>query len=197
VQASKTVDVPANGRATVEFPAIEPPFGGNRGEVRIDSGDAFPEDDRFLFSIERSEPRRALFIHDARDPRSALYVETALDASPATAVKLDSLSVEQAGGISPDKYAFVVLSDVAALPAGFESAVARYVREGGSLLITLGPATAARGRVPILNEAVVPARYEAAESSDRWGRVCASSRPRGWNPGPRAWRRGCPTPRRC
>jgi hypothetical protein len=168
VQASKTVDVPANGRATVEFPAIEPPFGGNRGEVRIDSGDAFPEDDRFLFSIERSEPRRALFIHDARDPRSALYVETALDASPATAVKLDSLSVEQAGGISPDKYAFVVLSDVAALPAGFESAVARYVREGGSLLITLGPATAARGRVPILNEAVVPARYEAAESSDRW-----------------------------
>ena len=38
--ATKTVDVPANGRATVDFPALEVPYGFSRCEVKIDSADA-------------------------------------------------------------------------------------------------------------------------------------------------------------
>ena len=34
---SKSVDVPASGRATVEFLPADLPFGLNRGEIRIDS----------------------------------------------------------------------------------------------------------------------------------------------------------------
>ena len=56
---SKSVDVPAGGRATVEFPSVDLPFGLNRGEVRIDSGDNLPDDDRFYFlgRTRRSAPR--------------------------------------------------------------------------------------------------------------------------------------------
>src|SRR6202049_2773627 len=40
--ASKTVAVPANGRATVDFPALEVPYGFSRCEVKIDAEDGFP-----------------------------------------------------------------------------------------------------------------------------------------------------------
>src|SRR5450432_2971134 len=42
--ATKTVAVPANGCATVDFPALEVPYAFNRCEVRIDA-DAFTADD--------------------------------------------------------------------------------------------------------------------------------------------------------
>src|SRR6202789_1008412 len=40
--ATKTVTVPANGRATVDFPTLEVPYGFSRCEVNIDDADAFP-----------------------------------------------------------------------------------------------------------------------------------------------------------
>src|SRR5580658_7923985 len=43
--ATKTVSVPANGRATVDFPALEVPYGFSRCEVKIDAADGFPADD--------------------------------------------------------------------------------------------------------------------------------------------------------
>ena len=43
--ATQRVDVPANGRATVEFQSLDVPYGFSRCEVRIDSADAFPADD--------------------------------------------------------------------------------------------------------------------------------------------------------
>ncbi|HEY2860567.1 MAG TPA: BatA domain-containing protein, partial [Terracidiphilus sp.] len=64
--ASKSVAVPANGRATVDFPALEVPYGFNRCEVKIDD-DAFPADDLHRFSVERSDPQKALLIHNYGD----------------------------------------------------------------------------------------------------------------------------------
>jgi hypothetical protein len=40
VVETKSVEVPANGRATVEFMSLEAPYGQNKGEVRIDSADS-------------------------------------------------------------------------------------------------------------------------------------------------------------
>ena len=57
----KTVDVPANGRATVEFQSLDVPYGFSRCEVRIDSADALPADDASLFAVERSDPQQVLF----------------------------------------------------------------------------------------------------------------------------------------
>ncbi len=162
--ASKSLAVPADGRATVEFADIEAPYGAARGEVRIDSGDGFPDDDRFYFSMSRREPRPALFVRDMRDTRAALYVETALNASGEPEVKLEVVTPEQTANLAPAKYVFVVLSDVAALPAAFESALTEYVREGGALLMALGPAAAVRGRIPVLGQAAVAERFAQAET---------------------------------
>ncbi len=52
--------VPANGRATVEFPSLEVPYEFSRCEVKIDSDDAFPDDDLRRFAVERSDPQQGV-----------------------------------------------------------------------------------------------------------------------------------------
>jgi len=156
---SKTVDVPASGRATAEFASVDLPFGLTRGDVRIDSADNLPDDDRFNFSVERAEARRILFVHEGRNQRDALYFRTALEAAAQSAFELDAVPVEQSANLSPQKYAFVVLSDVSSLPPTFESVLRGYVRSGGSLLVALGRESVLGGRVPVFDEAVVEMRY--------------------------------------
>ena len=163
VLETKSVDVPAGGRATVEFHSLEAPYGFSRGEVRIDSGDSFPDDDRFLFPIERAEPRRVLFVHEARDTRALLYFQAALEASSEAAFALESATVEQAAKTPLSASAFVVLSNVAWIPDAFEEALRKHVRSGGSILIALGPASAVRNRVPVFDAAVIESRYWSRE----------------------------------
>jgi hypothetical protein len=112
--------VPAGGRATVEFPSLDVPYGFSRCEVRIDSGDGFAADDGFLFAVERSDPERVLFVHAANDSRSPLYFGDALGSAAESAFALQMVTLEQVANL-PSKYAFVVLSNVAALPASFEN----------------------------------------------------------------------------
>lgn len=161
---SKAVEVAPDGRASVEFPSLEVPFGLNRGEVRLDGGDAFPDDDVFYFSVERAEPRGILFVRDAAKDGGLLYFRTALDAGGESAFRLEAVDVAQASNLPLDRYAFVVLSDIGGLPGRLESALREYVRAGGSLLISLGRASAARGRVPVLDENIVETRYSGREA---------------------------------
>jgi hypothetical protein len=118
-----------------------------------------PADDRFFFAVERADPRRILFVHEAREARSLLYFRAALEASVGAAFTLDAVTAEEAARATPLHHAAVVLSDVAALPAGFEDALRSFVRGGGSVLVAVGPAASTRTRVPVFDEAVVEARY--------------------------------------
>jgi hypothetical protein len=162
---SKSVDVPAGGRATAEFTNIELPYGLNRGEVRIDSGDNLPDDDRFYFAVERAEARRVLFVHEGRNQRDALYFRTALEAAAESAYALEAVPVEQSANPDLHKYAFVVLSDVGSLPSTLETALRDYVRGGGSLLIALGRESALRNRVPVFDENIAEVRYYARDAA--------------------------------
>jgi hypothetical protein len=166
VLETKTVKVPSGGRATVEFLSLDAPYGLNRGEVRLDSNDSFPHDDRFFFSIERSDRKLVLFVHEARDTRSPLYFRAALEASSQAAFRLDAIIAQQTAGVTQLKYAFVVLSNVTSIPKVFEERLRKYVRGGGSVLIALGSATAVRGEVPLFEGAILQSRY----SSRRGGR---------------------------
>jgi hypothetical protein len=159
---SKSVEVPPNGRATAEFLNLEPPFGLNKGEVRIDSGDTFGADDVFLYSIDRSEPRNVLFVHGG-DGKALLYFRTALESGSESEFHIDPVTPEQAGNMGLGKYAFVVLSDIAGMPGGFENNLREYVRGGGSLLIALGRSAAARTKIPVFDEMIRESRYSGRE----------------------------------
>ena len=162
---NKTVAVPADGRATVEFLSFDASYGLNKGEIRIDSGDAFPADDHFYFSAERSDPRTALFVHEPGDKRSPLYFRTALESSNEPAFKLEGVTTDQTANLSPAKYAFVVLSDAGQLPAKFEEALRGYVQKGGAVLIALGKSSATLRRVPLTDLPIQGDRYSTPEGA--------------------------------
>lgn len=147
---SKTVEVPENGRATVEFLSLAVPHGFNRCEVRIDAGDTLRGDDRFLFPVENADPRPALFVYEARRARAELYFRTALESAAGGAFKLEAYTPDQLADVAPSRYAFVVLSDPGSLPPAFENALASYLKGGGALLTAVGPVSAARGAVAVL-----------------------------------------------
>jgi hypothetical protein len=165
VLESKSLDVPANGRASVEFLSLDSPHGFHKGEIRIEPNDALREDDRFDFAIERTDPHPVLFLHPAGLDRDELYYRSALESVSEAGFTLEPLAVEQAANQSLSKYAFVVLSDVGTMPAGLENSLRAYVAGGGSLLIALGAHSAALTRVPVSNEAIQGSSYASLSGS--------------------------------
>lgn len=163
VLETKKVALAEAGRTTVEFLLPDAAYGLNRGEVRITAGDSLPQDNTMRFSLERREASRILFVHDARNARSATYYKAAIESVPDAGYVVDSIASEQAGNVSPDKYALVVLSDTGALPKSLEDAVAAYVKKGGGVLISLGSSVAARGRVPVAGLEIDKTRYASRE----------------------------------
>src|SRR5271169_2913094 len=172
--ATRPVAVPGNGRATVDFPALEVPYGFSRCEVKIDSADALPADDLRHFAVQRSDPQKALLIHNYGDNRSPFYVGAALSAAAQSAFILESISVNEAADRQPSNYAFILLSDLNTLPSLLENSLTGYVRSGGSLLIAAGTSAGALPRIPIFGAHIIeardynriPDRYMAVGSSD-------------------------------
>jgi len=162
--ATRSVEVPAGGRAAVEFPSLDVPYGFSRCEVRIDSADSLLADDVSLFTVQRSDPERVLFVHESSDARSPLYFRTALTAGAEKAFNLQAVTVDQVASLQPSAYAFVVLSDVPSVPASFEEELVKYVRSGGSVLVAAGT-SAARGRhVAVFGDNIVDSRYYSRDS---------------------------------
>ena len=160
---SKSVDVPENGRAPVEFLGLDAPYGFSKGEVRIDAADSLPVDDHYYFSTERADPRKVLFIDDGRHARAELYFHDALDASGDGGFQLESLHPDVAASANLASYAFVVLNDLSSVPQNLESSLGHYVNAGGSALVVLGPGSAVLPRVPVLDEAIQASSYAGRE----------------------------------
>ncbi|MGH9393422.1 MAG: VWA domain-containing protein, partial [Terriglobales bacterium] len=149
VIASQHVAVPASGSARVVFDTLAPPYGWTRGQLRLDMAagtrDALAADNIADFAIERADPARVLFVHSAGDARSPLYFSAALGSTAASnradaAFTMESVSAAAAAGRPLANYAFVVLSDLPAVPPAFESALGSYIRGGGGVLLATGAA---------------------------------------------------------
>ena len=163
--ATQMVDVPANGRASVEFASLDVPYGLTRCEVRIDSADSFPADDASFFAVKRSDPRKVLFVYESNDTRSPLYFRAALTSAAETAFNLETVSVDRVANAQPAGHDFVVLSDVASLPSSFESALTNYVKAGGSVFIAAGTSAAHHPRIPLFDDTITDSRYYSREGA--------------------------------
>jgi hypothetical protein len=165
VAATKKVNVPANGRATVAFDGLDVPYGESRCAVRIDGSDGFAADDGENFAVKRADPERVLFVHQASDTRSPLYFGTALGAAAQQSFVLQPITPEQAADIDPTKYAFVVLSDVPAVPSVLENVLIRNVESGGSVLVAEGMSAGHREHVPVFGGSVEDGHFYARGAS--------------------------------
>jgi len=159
VVATKKVNVPADGRATVIFEGLEVPYGESRCAVRIEGSDAFANDDASWFAVKRADPERVLFVHRGDDTRSPLYFGAALGAAAQASFALQPITPEQASDIDPTKYAFVVLSDVPQIPSILEHTLERNVAAGGNVLIATGLAESHKEPVPLWGGNVEDGRF--------------------------------------
>ena len=188
VIATKKVDVPANGRATVVFEGLDVPYGESRCAVRIDAADGFPNDDASNFAVKRADPERVLFVHQGSDARSPLYFGAALAAAAQASFVLQPITPEQASDIDPTKYAFVVLSDVPSVPSILEHTLSRNVEDGGSVLVATGMADSHREHIPVYGGNVADGHFYARGSLEdagfydrgRGGRVAPVDEGREW-----------------
>lgn len=155
--------VPANGRATAVFEGFEFPAGASRAELRLSPGDELPEDDLRRVALNQSEPLPILFVYGHERRRDVLYYRAALDAEANSIFELQAVSPGQARGLTPSQFAFVVLSDVPSLPDEFAARLERYVEEGGSVLMALGPKTTMAESAPFYSAGVQGAGYAARE----------------------------------
>ncbi len=168
--ASTEAQAPAGGRAAVEFTIPDVPYGQNRGEVRLENGDSFPEDDGFRFPLERSDPARVLFVHENRDSRSPAYFRAALEAAAPAVFAVETATPSEVAQRRPEDYSFTVLSNIGALPREFEDRLRRNVTSGGSLMIALGSASALRGSLPVVDGTIAESRY-ASRQAERFQAV--------------------------
>jgi hypothetical protein len=95
-----------------------------------------------------------LFVHSSRDTRSPVYFGSALTAASKSSFLLQPVSQEETTNLDPSHFAFVVLSDSAALPAIFEHTLAQYVAKGGNVFIAIGTNAARGPRIPVWNGSV-------------------------------------------
>ncbi|HEV1288113.1 MAG TPA: BatA domain-containing protein [Bryobacteraceae bacterium] len=165
VLQTKTVDVPTGGRAQAEFLGLDAPYGFSRGEVRVEGADSLPADDRFYFAVERTDPRKVLFVDDGRQGHSQLYYRAALDSSGDSAFQMEVVRPEVAANQEFSHYAFVVLNNVGTVGAAFEGSLKKYVNAGGSVLIVLGPASAAQPKVPLTDDTIEASAYAGREGN--------------------------------
>jgi hypothetical protein len=160
---SKSVSIPENGRGSAEFSGLDQAsYGFNRCEIRIDSADGLPADDRFAFSVERTDPKKVLFVDDGRRPQAQEFFGKALTASD-DAFQLETLRPEVAATADLSKYSVVVLNDLGSLPGGLEPSLQKYVSNGGSLFESIGPGSVALPRAPVLDEAIEGTSYASRE----------------------------------
>jgi hypothetical protein len=145
--ARQSVEVPPEGRATVEFDPPDLPYGFVECSVRIEPGDNLPSDDQFLFAIERTDPLTLAYFGDRRAEN---YIRTALEAAAGGVFAL--------GGSAGWQNARALIAAGAAPP---EAELAAAVRRGMGLLLVLSPADASRGRVPVTGQKITGTRYAA------------------------------------
>src|SRR6185503_10119529 len=100
---------------------LEASQGFNKCEVRIDSADSLPQDDRYTFAVERAEPKKVLFIDDGRKPNAEKFFRAALESAKDGEYSME-LQRGSAAGQTFTKYAVVVLADLTSVSDDLEKA---------------------------------------------------------------------------
>ncbi len=165
--ASQTVEVPASGRASVVLEGFEVPKGDSRGIISIQPGDPLAKDDQRFVAFHHAEPAPILFVSGHRRKRDLLYYKSALESSPEATFRVEGASATKVSNQHPERFAFVVVSDVPRLPSPFGERLTKYVDAGGSVLLALGPKTTLAAEAPFYSRQIGEAR-SAARDRDRF-----------------------------
>ncbi len=169
----ETVEVPADGRAQVTFPALDLASGSNRVEVVLSPGDDLAGDDRRYLAIKRPEPRKVLIVAQDAQGRDPLFTSTALETLTTLALTAD-VRTSPLGDPPLLDYSFVVVTDVGLLDAPQAAAIQDYVEDGGDALLAAGPRSGGLTAVPVTGQTLRANPQMGAQASVSIGEVDAT-----------------------
>jgi hypothetical protein len=166
----QTVEVPAQGRADVTFPALELASGSNRVEVALSPADDLASDDHRYLAIKRPEPRKVLVI--AQDPEGVgpLFVSSAFETLTTLALTPE-VRTTPLGDPPLLDYSFVVVTDIGLLDAAQAGAIQEYVENGGRALLAAGPRSAGLTTLPVTGQTMLTNPQMRAQGSVSIGEV--------------------------
>ena len=138
-EARKNVTVPVSGTALAEFSGFDLPLGYVKGKVRIVSDDPLPQDNEFLFSIERREKLNVMILDGGR-PRQSFLLRTAFTAAPdlpfnVKVANASAVSVEDLGSQE-----ILIFNDVPRLSDAVRDRVVQARKAGQGQFVILGNA---------------------------------------------------------
>jgi hypothetical protein len=133
---TQQLNVAAEGTASVTFDPFTVTARNMRGTVRIAS-DGLPADNAFHFVVSPAEPLRIVLV-DSGSASAGLYLSRALAIGDAPRFETVSRQADTVSDEDLRRASVVVLNDVT-VPAGLGRRLARFVDEGGGLLVALGP----------------------------------------------------------
>ncbi|HXU08924.1 MAG TPA: BatA domain-containing protein, partial [Blastocatellia bacterium] len=153
----RPVKLIAGGSQNVEFSGFNVPEGSNRATVEI-SGDNFPLDNKFFFTIRRENQTRVLAVETAARGRSeSFFLQQSLAAGENNQHALTS---KTAGSVDPtdlDPYRVIIVNDASGMSDGLASGIKSFVERGGGVIFAAGKHTDA-GEFNRLFGAVAPAQ---------------------------------------
>jgi hypothetical protein len=166
----QTVEVPAQGRADVTFPALELASGSNRVEVALSPADDLASDDHRYLAIKRPEPRKVLVI--AQDPEGVgpLFVSSAFETLTTLALTPE-VRTTPLGDPPLLNYSFVVVTDIGLLDAAQAGVIQEYVENGGRALLAAGPRSAGLTTLPVTGQTMLTNPQMRAQGSVSIGEV--------------------------
>ena len=137
----RTVDLPAGSAETVRFDPAPLPDRPTRGIVRLDPDD-LPEDDVFRFTVSPPRPVPIVVVrHPSAPANDLLYLRQALALGSDPAFDIRVRSATQLASADLDGIGMVVLFDAPYPRGAVGRTLDRFVRDGGGLLVVLGPRT--------------------------------------------------------
>lgn len=169
------VRVPADGTSTIQFDLPAAGRGHTTWLARLDIIDALDDDNtRRLVHADREQTQLPVI---TTNERPYAYLRAAVRAAapgfvPSMQTTIDNIAVP-----------VVVVADPGVLASGTERELIRFLELGGAVLLTAGPATRAAGRLPILDVALAPNRFDQTRRG-----VVASDRSHPVLAGFAAWR---------
>lgn len=163
--ASASVKLKAGERGEVAFAEVEPGPRWTRGEVRIESADSLPQDNRFDFALEKTDLQTVAFVSGATVNLSAKYMETALAAIPNTLYRFQMLAPGQLSEENIRTFAYVVVDAGTGVFPAIAADLSRYVRSGGAVWILL-PRSGVSGTPVPLAETTLRSASQGTERAE-------------------------------
>ncbi len=167
---NQTLPLGVNDSKLIEFKSVAVPQSGSTAKLHLLFDDALPEDNLAYISLSRP-PRVKTLLLGHRSGRDHFYLSKALTASSDSPFDLDMADPGQVQPAKLASYAAVILNNSGNLSSEIASALTRFVKSGGGLLLILGPRSdgASMANLKEVLPATLLKRYRATDrGGDQW-----------------------------